>query len=332
MKKENLLQLHGRSVFSTYLTEFVAQKRALGCKYNTAVETLNLFDDFCVSQGISEAALTNELFQKWSEKRPAENETTHQIRVVYIQEFAKFLLNQGIAAPISFHPLPKRSHTFIPYIFTEEEIKRFFAALDFKNLVPSSISPIKHLVHPVLFRTLYGCGLRVNEALKLKVEDVDLQNGVMLIRMAKGGKDRMVVLSDSLADVFRAYRSDPMVRQFESEFFFPAKDHGFYDSSTIYAEFRRILFLSGISHKGRGKGPRLHDFRHTFSVRVLNSWAQQGKDLYVCLPVLQMYLGHSRLSVTEKYLQFIPEAFSPVTSVLEDKFGNIFPEVPNESL
>lgn len=79
-----------------------------------------------------------------------------------------------------------------------------------------------------------------------------------------------------------------------------------------------------------GKGPRLHDLRHSYAVHVLNGWAAQGKDLYACLPVLQRHLGHARISATEKYLQLVPDAFTQVTGPFESMFGSVFPEVADE--
>ena len=331
MKELTMLDLRNNSVFAPYEADFIAQKRALGCKYNAAVEVLNLFDDFCVEYGLTEPVLDQQLYDSWCKKRPSENETTHYIRVQYINLFSKFLNDNGISALAAFYPTPKRSKSFVPYIFTADEISRLFNAIDQANSRPSPGSPIRHLVHPVLFRTLYGCGLRVSEAAGLKTEDVDLDTGAVVIRMAKGGKDRMVVLSDSLLEICRDYHSRPEVIRFESEYFFPSRDHGFYDDSSLYADFRKYLHLSGIPHRGRGKGPRLHDLRHTFAVHVLNNWAAQGKDLYTCLPILQQYLGHANITATEKYLQLVPDAYNQVTKTFEAKFPGLFPEVLNET-
>ncbi len=331
MKTDKHIQLRNNSVFAPYMTDFVDQKRALGNKYDACVETLNLFDDFCIKNHVTEAAISEELLQKWSQPRPNENSTTQCIRVSYIQMFSKFLHNSGINAPCSFHPLPRVSKAFIPYIFSHAEIERLFATIDEQNASPiNSAVPVRHLVQPVLFRVLYGCGLRINEALKLKTEDVDLESGVLLIRAAKGGKDRLAVMSDSLTNICRAYRTDMEKTAFASEYFFPCRDHGYYDSSTVYADFRKYLLLSGIPHRGRGKGPRLHDLRHTFSVHVLDAWASQGRDLYTCLPILQAYLGHTRLTATEKYLRLVPESYSQVTEQFETNFGSVFPEVQHE--
>lgn len=330
MREEKLVRLHCNSVFAPYIEEFIGQKRALGNKYNAATEVLNLFDDFCVQQDIQELALSELLYQKWSLKRPSESGSTHVLRLKYTHAFSKFLHNNGINAPATFHPLPRGSKTFVPYIFTKDEINRFLNTVDKENQKANPNSPIRHLVFPVLFRMLYTCGLRLNEALHLKTEDVDLEQGVLLVRNAKGGKDRMVVMSDSMTTICYSYHLEDAMQNFPSEYFFPAPDRGFYDSSTVYDNFRRYLHKSGIPYKGRGNGPRLHDFRHTFAVHVLNSWAEQGKDLYTCLPILSTYLGHSRLTGTQKYLQLVPEAYGLLTDSFESKYRHVFPEVHDE--
>lgn len=330
MKADKPIALRGRSVFAPYIADFVGQKRALGCKYNSAVEVLNIFDDFCVELDVPEPKLTAALYEAWCRKRPSENESTHRVRVTYTRQFSSFLYHNGIDAVASFHPLPKRSKAFIPYIFTVDEVRRLMETVDSQNAAPAPGTPVRHLVYPVLFRMLYGCGLRVSEASKLRASDVDLDAGTAVIRMAKGGKDRMIVMSDSLTRICRDYRSQEKIRTFESEYFFPARDHGYYDTSTLYADFRKYLLRCGIPHKGRGKGPRLHDLRHTYAVHVLNAWAAQGKDLYTCLPVLQRYLGHARITATEKYLRLVPDAFLQVTGSFESRFGSVFPEVADE--
>lgn len=330
MKEDKPITLRRQSAFAPYISDFVAQKQALGCKYNSAIEVLNLFDSFCAERSISEPAITDAIYEEWCRKRPSENESTHRMRVTYIRQFSSFLHNNGIDAIATFHPLPNRSQAFVPYIFTVDEIRRLMEAVDSQNTSPIPGTPVRHLVYPVLFRMLYGCGLRVSEAAKLKTADVDLDTGAVVIRMAKGGRDRMVVMSDSLTQICRYYRSHEEIRAFESEYFFPARDHGYYDTGTLYADFRKYLQIGGIPHKGRGKGPRLHDLRHSYAVHVLNKWAEQGKDLYTCLPILRRYLGHAKISATEKYLQLVPEAFNQVTRPFENRFGSIFPEVTYE--
>ncbi|WP_418830827.1 tyrosine-type recombinase/integrase [Paraeggerthella sp.] len=83
--------------------------------------------------------------------------------------------------------LPKCSSDFQPYIFTHAEIQelaRIFDAIPYDKRYPD-----RHLVVPMLFRTLYGCGLRLGEALNLAACDVDMRDDVLAIRHAKGGEE-----------------------------------------------------------------------------------------------------------------------------------------------
>jgi integrase len=105
---------------------------------------------------------------------------------------------------------------------------------------------------------------------------------------------------------------------------------GFYDTSTIYDIFRKCLFDAGIPHRGRGKGPRLHDLRHSFAVHILNKWSSEGKDIYTCLPILRTALGHDRITTTEKYLRLVPEAYMEVTEPFNDRFHTITEVLCNE--
>lgn len=326
MERESLLQLKCSSPLAPYMEALVEQRRAVGQKYNGGVEVFNIFDRFCLEHGLNEPVLTDELLNLWENRRTAECQSTQYQRVTYVRTLAKYMANHGAQAPSQFHAFPYTPNKYEPYVFTKDEISRLFAAVD-TNSPPVPYS-LRHLVMPVLFRLLYSCGLRITEALRLKTDKVDLEQGVLIVENAKGGKDRMVGLSDSMLHIMRAYRSSDEVRTFQSEYFFPAPDGGFYDSSTIYAYFRRYLYASGIPHRGRGKGPRLHDLRHTFSVHVLNKWSAEGRDLYNCLPILCTYLGHDRMRTTEQYLRLVPEAYGHITDKFEEKFKHIYPEVP----
>lgn len=328
MVEEKLLSLHCNSVFAPFMIDFVEQKRSLGNKYNAGVEVFNGFDRFCNEQGLDSPSITKEFLSLWEMKRPHENETTQYIRISYVRQLCRYLYNNGYDVPGAFHPAPKKSQEFVPYIFTKDELNRLFAAADATEVTP--VSPLRHLIMPVLFRLIYTCGLRASEALRLKVADVDLDQGIMIVYGAKGDRDRMVGISDSMLEYMRNYRSIPEVAETGSEYFFPAPDGGFYDTSTLYEYFREYLFKAGIPHRGRGKGPRVHDLRHSFAVHVLNKWSDEGKDMYTCLPILRVYLGHSRITATEKYLRLIPDAYGELTRPFNGRFKKITEALNNE--
>ena len=330
MFEEKLLELDCSSVLAPFIIDFVEQKRALGYKYNAGVEVFNGFDRFCRDHDLTVPNISKELLSVWEKKRLHENETTQLCRISYVRAFCKHLHNNGHVAPGAFHTAPKKSCEFVPYIFATEELKRLFSAID--NTKISTASPLRHMVMPVLFRLIYSCGLRVSGAAQLKTSDVDISQGVMSIYGAKGDKERMVGISDSMLKRMIDYRESPLVKSVKSEYFFPAPDGGYYDSSTLYNYFRKYLFAAGIPHKGRGKGPRVHDLRHSFAVHILNKWSNEGKDLYTCLPILRMYLGHSRITATEKYLRLVPEAYSDITKPFDDRFKEIMEVLEHETI
>jgi len=94
----------------------------------------------------------------------------------------------------------------------------------------------------------------------------------------------------------------------------------------VEKNLRRFLWQAGISHGGRGKGPRVHDFRHTMAVHCLRRWVLEEKDLRAYLPVLQAYLGHVSLSDTAYYLHLTADLFPNITEQVERAFGNIIPK------
>lgn len=326
--KTGYLQLHCESPLASHALDYIEQKRALGAKCRSEVQILNMFDDFCIENHLSEPLLPQELFDLWCKKRPHENATTHQIRIQHIRQFAKFLTNNGVSAPTIFLPLPKPNKSFRAYIFTHEEIKQFILAVDqTKPAIHYGKQSLAHLIMPVLFRMLYCCGLRVSEAVKLKKEDVDLSNGILKLHETKNNKERFVPMSVSLTTICKIYSNNPLVKNYESEYFFPSTDLTHYAICTIYDRYRTYLFSAGIGHGGRGKGPRLHDIRHTMAVHTLSKWVSEGKDIYSILPVLMTYLGHTSIRSTEKYLRLVPETYAQITVPFEEKFGDVFPEV-----
>ena len=98
----------------------------------------------------------------------------------------------------------------------------------------------------------------------------------------------------------------------------------------VYKNFRRFLWRAGISHGGRGRGPRIHDFRHTYAVHCLKKWAEQEKDLTAYLPVLKTYLGHDSFEETAYYLRLTADVFPDITLKLETRYPGMIPELEGD--
>ena len=186
------------------------------------------------------------------------------------------------------------------------------------------ISPQRVYVMSLLFRMLYGCGLRVSEALNLVIADVNLEQGVLHIRNSKFGKERLVPMSESLTYCCSKYVSSVGHHRKDETAFFQTPKGEHYVSHTIHYAWRQTLHYAGISYGGKGKGPRIHDLRHTFAVHCLQKWAEAGEDLNAKLPYLSAYMGHVGLSSTQQYLRLTAEAFPHIVSAMEANF-DVFP-------
>jgi integrase len=179
---------------------------------------------------------------------------------------------------------------------------------------------------PVLFRTIYACGLRASEARLLRVADVDIDTGVLQIRAAKGGKDRQTPVSEPLRARLADYHAHVVGRS-GGEWFFPGTAGQPLTLGNIEKNFRRFLWQARISHGGWGHGPRVHDLRHTFAVNNLRGWFARGDDVGAMLAVLQAYLGHSSPDDTAYYLRLTAESYPHITAHVQRVVGDVVPPV-----
>ena len=102
-------------------------------------------------------------------------------------------------------------------------------------------------------------------------------------------------------------------------------------SLNLYHNFRRFLWRAGISHSGRGYGPRVHDFRHSYAVHCLKKWTEQEKDLAVYLPVLKTYMGHDSFHETAYYLRMTVDVFPDITLKMETRYPGVIPNLQGDS-
>ena len=111
----------------------------------------------------------------------------------------------------------------------------------------------------------------------------------------------------------------------KDEYFFPSPDGSRYSLATMDTTFRDILFRAGILYRGKGKGPRLHDLRHTFCVHSLQKLTAHGEDPYAVLPLLMTYMGHRTVQATSQYIHLSAESFPAILKQSEALFGNLIP-------
>lgn len=313
-----------QSVLGELITGYIEEKRAVGYKYNKGSYLLKQFDSLVANQSLLEVKLPKELVLLWTEKRPDETVSTRIGRISIVRGLAIYMVRLGHKAYI--FPAASISidrYSYVPYIFSEVELKKIFTVCD--NYPVSDVSPKRHLIIPLLFRILYGCGLRISEALNLKLKDVDLEQGTLFIQDTKFRKERKIPMTEVMTRRCRLYLEGNHSLDNSDMFLFPSPYGGCYKESTIYKLFREILWKAGISHSG--KGPRLHDLRHTFAVHCLKKWVLNEEDITNLLPYLSVFLGHVDLRGTQHYLRLTADLYPKIIASVEKNFASLIPEV-----
>ena len=214
--------------------------------------------------------------------------------------------------------IPKRPQLFVPYIYSVEELRALLeASLIYQKNRGSHLEP--HLVRTFLL-LLYGAGLRISEAIKLTMADVDLPHALLTIRETKFYKTRLIPLGKQLTQSLSQYdiqrHREKHSRNPEAPFFI-GKNGKAINKCAFEDAFRKIRRKAGVERRDSSRyQPRLHDLRHTFAVHRLTAWYKQGVDVQKWLPILSEYLGHTRISSTSVYLTMTP--------VLLEEAGKLF--------
>lgn len=311
-------------IFAELLTNFIIFKRALGYKYQAEAEELFRFSKFSTTFNLNEPNLTKDIVQAWCARRPDEGSKNNHRRISTLRQFGLYLNSLGHKAYVAQAESHTRHYTYIPYIFTHSEIERIFINSD--QLCPRRFSTIPFII-PVILRLLYSCGLRISEAVKLKNRNVNLQDGILTIKDSKFGKDRLIPMSQSMGHICRQYYQVLHHHSSIDDYFFMKTNRQPVTSNNVYRRFREILWDSGISHGGKGLGPRLHDLRHTYAVHALKQAVDRGVDVYCALPILSTFLGHASVEATSQYVRLTADAFPDIRVALDDHCGHVVPEV-----
>ena len=323
MSKPIIVNSFSGPIAST-IEKFIAEKRGIGLQYNGVSTYLQNFDKFSAAFQLENQDLTREVVEAWLKQNPSQSQQTLRMKAIIIRQLGLYMKRMDMNAYI-IPEIPKRDHIFSPYIFSDKEIEAILKQAD--NMKTLSRKTSKHLVVPVFIRLLYFCGLRFSEAQQLRIENVDLDNGILTIYGSKFDKDRLVPMSPEITNICREYSEIVHGHSASEAIYLPNVHNDVYEKRCFYNVYRDLLWKAGISHGGRGNGPRLHDLRHTFAVHCLRKWVEEGSDITALLPYLSSYLGHKGLQETAYYLRLTADMFPQVTALLDHEFGDIIPEI-----
>jgi integrase len=323
MSNQYLKPIHSSEVNKLCL-DFLELKRATGLKYETEAKTLRQFSRYC-EQNFLDCELPEDVVYNWISNATNQSLKTRSNKASTLIQWAQYLFSIGYMQ-LKLPWIRYSANTaFVPHVFTADEMKAIWNTVD--NIQPSKTYPNRHLCIPVLFRLLYASGLRIYEALQITLRDIDFESNVITLRHTKLDRERLIPISKSMAQIMRSYAVEhEQELDVDSPFFYYRRGVPLVPGS-VYGRFRITLHKSGIPYEGKLRGPRLHDLRHTFAVNAMNRLTEEGYDLYVILPILSTYLGHSSIKSTERYLRLTEERLSTIVDSVQTNIPDVFPEV-----
>ena len=300
------------------MQDYLAMRRSLGFKLRGAGICLAKFAGFLEDR--SATRITTPLALEWAQQNPLADPATWAQRLSYVRGFAR---HHAARDPQTEIPppglLPFQPRRARPYLYSEEEIAHLLqCALELPPL-----GGLRPLTYYCLLGLLSVTGMRIGEAIRLQIEDVDLQAGLLTIRGTKFGKSRLVPIHRSTQLVLAEYRTlrDRCLakRSASSCFFITSRGHHL-DIGDVHRTFYKLSRRIGLRTASASHGPRLHDFRHRFAVQTLLRWYRSGEDAERRLPVLSTYLGHVHVADTYWYLSACPELMGQAVARLEQRW------------
>lgn len=273
-----------------HLADYLALREALGFKIRTHGSLLRGLVAFLAARHADSIATS--LVLAWA-TAPAEADPkwwAYRLRVAH--HFARYVRGQDPRTEIPPLDLLPYSHRRPqPYIYSDEELRRLVGAA---RQLPSH-NGLRAWTYPTLFGLLPVSGLRISEALGLDVGDVDLAGGLLVVRNAKYGKSRLVPMHPTTAAALREYAGhrDAVFPAARSPAFFVTVFGRRPTTAVVSLTLRQLCCRIGIRDPGARKGPRVHDFRHTFAVRALVELYRRGTELERGVHALSVLMGHA---------------------------------------
>lgn len=291
---------------------------------------ITFFDRYLAQVRLAEKEISLELMGNFiAAFRIGRNENTVMHCLGHIRQFIKYLSRCGYSCSVPEH-LPRRDN-YTPYLFSDSEFSAIINTADNFSTTKAWKNHYVSVEMPMLIRVLYSCGLRLSEALSLKMRDVDLQCGILTLRITKNRKQRLIPMHHSLTKILSAYCMAIGIVGHPDKAVFPGADEFTplaLNSTRNY--FSIILDLAGIKRDGykrHERGPCLHCLRHGFVVRSFKQAEVKGNKIHDSIPFLSTYLGHKSLYETEKYLKFSGDLFPDSIRKFEAYTADVFPEV-----
>ena len=312
------------SSFLDQVEEYLAFRRGLGFKLESPGLLLLDFARYADRVG-HDGHVTTDLAVQWALGTRSSDPAATARRLSAVRQFAR---HRAVFDPATEVPPPgllgHRPRRKPPHIYSDAEVSSLLRQASL--LWPRG--GLRPKTYVAFFSLLVSTGLRVGEACRLIPDDVDLNDGVLTIRESKFRKSRLVPLHPSATGALIRYADQRNTPRTRSGWFFRTDHAPALKCGTVQRTFSRIRARLGWTAHGRARRPRIQDTRHTFAVRRLLRWYEDGADLDRKILALATYLGHAKPTDTYWYLSAVPELMA-ITSERFERFARHEQERPS---
>lgn len=306
-----------KSEMMSHYNDMLDLKESLGFSRHTYSAHIVQFIEYCSKCYPNVDKITKEMVDNCLAAHDFKTENTRRLAVINIRHFTKYLRAIGKDAFVPDSDYNVKIQRFVPYIFTDEQLKILFDSIDSVSPDPKTHA---EMILPVILRLELCCGMRPNEPLALKTEDVDLKSGDIFIRKSKRGKDRHIIISEDMRRLCEIYDASAG----ERDYFFPFWAGKQIPTTWVRYQFSKAWIKSNPDH-GDKAIPRPYDLRHNFATRMLMRWVDEKRDVMTLMPFLSEYMGHVSLAETLYYVHLLPERLKKSANIDWDMMKDIYP-------
>jgi integrase/recombinase XerD len=299
--------------------DFLAFKRAMGIGYLRAEFVLNAFVRFVRDRYGDRPAPLDRVVAEWAARIDGRKAVTLANEFGVVRQLCLYRRRSDPRSFVPDHALaPVKESLFVPYILSREDILTLLDAAtrhDGRNMWGGMLR--------ALILVLYCTGMRLGEAARLHMMDVDLRRSILTVQRSKG-RSRILAIRDDLVDELQQYirrretvlsasgADDPLT-------LFIRRDGSALTSRAASDALRGLLRDFGLKPPRGRSGARPYEFRHAFAVHRLTAWAVEGVDVHAKLPLLSAYLGHQNVLGTEVYLKATPQLLQLASQRFEQR-------------
>lgn len=300
---------HCLDTWDAAVAAYLSSRHAIGRAYRKEELILRELRSFLMRAGAAD--LDPALFDRW---RAQFHRLSSSTRVVREHTVYKFYRYRRRSDPACFLPdrdsLARQKPHALPTIIEPGQVAQLLAYIS--QLPSGSRSPVRAQAMRLAVVLLYTAGLRRGELVRLTLDDVNANTGILRIRESKFHKSRWVPLSVSAHAELRRYLAARQQARFDECPGAPllcTLGSRAYSGAGLYNSLKYLLRCAGI-HDSAGRSPRVQDFRHSFAVSALLRWYDADADVQSCLPKLALYMGHVSIISTAYYLRWMPAVVS----------------------